>query len=357
MKLSGTDLPVDDDLRRALPASLASLVETSKLTGILSFDCSKLLVQSAETPANAPAGPAATKAALGSNIEFSTKVGLVDGTMDAGFPLTGINGGVELTGTTSAGKLMQLSGKLDIPTLQFTGRSAKNLHCEISKPADLDGMQLSKLTAQLAGGDLAGQVEAAWPDKGPAKYAVAAVLRNAQIHGLMGEQEKGVQGQITASLAMQGDWGDAKSRKGRGDVLVTGKELYHVPLVLGLLQITDLTLPIKNPYDLASTRYTVDGQRVNFENIELRAGTMMMTGNGSLDYGTKKVHLTFVTDTPGWKIPLVHDIFQGAKQELLQIHVNGTVQEPKVSAGLMNTFTTTVDEVLRGDGRGKKGKD
>jgi hypothetical protein len=59
--------------------------------------------------------------------------------------------------------------------------------------------------------------------------------------------------------------------------------------------------------------------------------------------------MTFVTDNPNWpKLPLVNEIIQGAKHELLQIHVNGTVQEPKVSGSMMHTFSTTIDEVLKG---------
>jgi hypothetical protein len=60
--------------------------------------------------------------------------------------------------------------------------------------------------------------------------------------------------------------------------------------------------------------------------------------------------MTFVTDSTTWpKLPVIGDLIQGARHELLQIKVRGTLQEPKVSAGSMNTLTTTVDEVLRGD--------
>ena len=37
-----------------------------------------------------------------------------------------------------------------------------------------------------------------------------------------------------------------------------------------------------------------------------------------------------------------------ARHELLQINVAGTLQSPKVSATAMNTFTTTIDQVLQG---------
>jgi hypothetical protein len=38
----------------------------------------------------------------------------------------------------------------------------------------------------------------------------------------------------------------------------------------------------------------------------------------------------------------------------MQIHVTGSIQEPKVSGSVMNTFTTTIDEVLDRDKAGTK---
>jgi hypothetical protein len=126
--------------------------------------------------------------------------------------------------------------------------------------------------------------------------------------------------------------------------------MYDVPLVLGLLQVTNLALPLSSPFNEATARYSVEGQRIAFENVSLRSDTMVMSGDGHLDFGTKKVSLTFVTDNAGGlRLPFFNELWQGARQELLRIHVRGTVQEPKVSAGMMGTFTTTVDEVFKGE--------
>ena len=130
---------------------------------------------------------------------------------------------------------------------------------------------------------------------------------------------------------------------------MTGKELYKLPILLGLLQITNLSLPIAQPFSEASSRYTVEGDRVTFDSIELRAQQMLMTGSGRLDFGDRTVNLTFVTENSGFaKLPLLGELLQATRNELLQIHVKGTLQEPKVSAGVMSTFTTTIDEVFRG---------
>jgi hypothetical protein len=81
-----------------------------------------------------------------------------------------------------------------------------------------------------------------------------------------------------------------------------------------------------------------------------------MSGSGWLDFGSKQVRLNFTTDNPNLPqipIPLVRDILHGAKQELFQIQIRGTVQSPRVSAASLHTFTTTVDEVLNGSGKDK----
>jgi hypothetical protein len=79
---------------------------------------------------------------------------------------------------------------------------------------------------------------------------------------------------------------------------------------------------------------------------------MLMSGWGQLDFASKKVNLTFTTDNPNFpKVPILGDIVSSAKHELLQIHVRGTLQEPKVSATAINSVTTTVDEVMKSGDR------
>jgi hypothetical protein len=110
-----------------------------------------------------------------------------------------------------------------------------------------------------------------------------------------------------------------------------------------------LSLPITSPFNEGSCKYTIDGSRVTFDSIELRAQGMTMAGNGHLDFDTSRVGMTFITENTTWpKLPIIGDVIQGARDELLQIHVRGTIQEPKVSATSLNTLTTTVDEVLKG---------
>jgi hypothetical protein len=172
------------------------------------------------------------------------------------------------------------------------------------------------------------------------------------------DAQQDLSGRLTASLNLGGAWGKPESRQGRGDVEMHGRQMYRIPLILGLLQITNLALPISSPFKNATARYSLNGNALEFEKIEFRSDHMVMKGEGSLDFATKKVDMTFVTDSAGgFRVPFLEGLWQGAQQELLRINVKGTVQEPKVQAGVFGTFTTTVDQVFRGDPpRGAKGR-
>jgi hypothetical protein len=265
--------------------------------------------------------------------------------MDVGVPFTRVKGNLALDGTVRHNKLAALSGPLDLSELRIADRAAQDLHAEFYKPADQDALRIGRINGQLSGGEVAGGIDLAFPDTGPSKYVMNLILRNADIKEVSGLGEANLSGEISASLALEGDWSDIRTRRGRGDVAVSGKEMYKIPLVLGLLQITNLSLPITSPFNEGSARYSVDGQIVTFESLELRSKSMLMSGSGQLNFANRKVAMTFTTDNPNWpKVPILGDIVQTAKHELLQIHVKGTLEEPKAPAP--NTVTTTVDEVV-----------
>ena len=65
----------------------------------------------------------------------------------------------------------------------------------------------------------------------------------------------------------------------------------------------------------------------------MKSKDMTMSGSGQLNFTTRQVDLQFVTDNPAMvNIPIVGPVIHLAKQELLAIHVNGSIQEPKVTA-------------------------
>jgi hypothetical protein len=366
LEVSAKDLPADADLRRALPPSLAGVFDSLHVRGTLGLELSQFSYRIGEATAAgraaAAAGGSAAGAAVDPEIDLNGRLTMSDVSLNAGAPMDKVQGSVALEAAIRGGRLWSLGGHLDVASLDVAGRSVTNLRAELSKVGGEPELLLRNVRAAAAGGDLAGDVTLVPPDAdgpaapgqpgSPGQYKLSLFVRNADVRELAKETGEKLSGRVTASLAMEGNWGQAAVRRGRGDVSVTGREMYRIPLVLGLTQVTNLALPISSPFSSATARYSVDGQRVNFERIELRSNNLLMTGDGLLDFGTKQVKMLFVTDNPGaFKIPFLHDLWRGAQQELVRIHVRGTVEDPKVQNRPLGTFTTTVDQCSAGTGR------
>jgi hypothetical protein len=341
LAITARDVPADKALREALPPSVSGLLDTLKIGGTLGFALDRFVYRSA------PPGPGEREPEL----DLSGSVTFVGSDMDVGVPLTKVHGKVRLDDVrVRQGRLNTLVGRIDADTLDLSGREVTKLAVDLVKPADRAELGLLNLRAGVGGGDLAGQIVLALPDEGPGRYGLTLQLRNADVRELAMESGEDIRGLVTASLALEGAWGKNSVRRGRGDVIVNGKELYRIPVLLGLLQVTNLSLPISSPFNTGVARYSLEGDKLTFERIELRSNAILMAGDGTLDFGTKQVRMTFVTDNPGaFRIPFIQDLWRGAQQELLRIHVRGTVQEPKVEARSFGTITTTVDEVFKGD--------
>src|SRR6185437_1160069 len=98
-----------------------------------------------------------------------------------------VDGTMDLSGTVRNSKLAALEGPIDLPTLNIAGRAAQNVHAEFYKPADQDGLRIGKISGRLAGGDIAGQVDLVFPDKGTNRYAMEFVIRNGDVRQLSGD--------------------------------------------------------------------------------------------------------------------------------------------------------------------------
>lgn len=341
LNLHAEGMQIDAELRRAVPPALLGVIDGLKLQGALGLDLTDLRYRG--SAAGSGAEP---------DIDVAGTVTVNGAMMDAGVPLTDVNGSMKFTAATRRGRLEEIAATLAFPSLSMGGRAVRDLGLELTQLPGRHEIRMDKIRGRVAGGELAGGVTLMFPEQGANRYTMNLTIRNADVRELTGESDQSILGELTASLALEGAWGDAKVRRGRGDVVVAGKQLYRIPLLLGVLQVTNLSMPIGGPFTKGTARYTVEGTRINFEQMDLRSDTMMMSGTGYLDFATKQVRMNLATDNPGGlRVPFIHELWQGARQELLRITVRGTVQDPKVEANSLATFTTTIDQVFKGEGK------
>ncbi len=340
--LAGRNLKLTDDLKKRLPPMMQRLLKSVELKGTVAFDLEHLKIKPDPNATTAPSGERA------SDVEFDGKLWLQNATMDAGVAMTDINGLLTASGKTRGGALQSLTGTVSFDSLKLAGRDVSWLTAEINKPADKDVIQLLKIDGRIADGTISGQIDSILSEKDP-RFGMNLVLRNAKVADITGETDKPIDGRLTASLSMEGKWSDASASRGRGDVLVEGKQMYRVPILFGLMQMANLSLPFESPIQQAGIRYNIDGQTLQLETMDLRGKTSAMQGSGTVDFKSKQVQMTlYVVNQAADSVPIFGQLLKGAREDFMQVRVRGTIQEPKVGAGLFNTFSTTIDEVMKG---------
>ena len=346
LKLSANQMAVDDELLNALPTSVGDVLRGLKVRGNIGVELSKL----AYRPAGAGDSAIQTGKPAGADVDFAGTITMQGTSLDIGLPATNVQGNIDLAGLVRDGRLHRLAGRCSADSLLLAGRPGSDFKLTLAKSSDDPMIQISHVEGKFASGDLAGDGDYAFPDAGPSKYDVSLVLRDADVQQLTTPYDKDLRGRLTASLQLGGTWNDPESRRGHGDVSVVGDKMYNIPVMLGLMQITNLALPVNSPFSQISTRYTLDGQKVIFETIDLKSKDMTMTGSGELDFALKRVSLWLVTNNPALvALPVLGPLLGGANQELLRIHIKGTIEEPKVTASTFDTVTTTVDQVFKGN--------
>jgi hypothetical protein len=336
LHLSGHAVAIDENFLQVAPKPLADLITALSLKGKFDFDFSKLHVRDTSRPDHSS-----------SDIDFAMTLATQNASVDVGLPMSKIAGACNVSGSFTDGSLSDLHGDFNFDSLAIADRSATNLSFKLEKLAGQSLVTLTDLDATIADGSLAGQMSFNVGANVSDHYTLSLVLRDADITQLDPDPKNGIQGQLSASVDLEGSWSDPSTRIGRGDVLVTGEHLYKIPILLGVEQITNLALPLNEPFTQGTAQYAVQGQNVIFSSIVLKAANMHMDGSGQMDFASKKFDLTFTTNNPKWpKLPIINDLIVAAQQQLLQIHVTGTIQEPKVSAGLLSAVSTTIDHVI-----------
>jgi hypothetical protein len=130
-------------------------------------------------------------------------------------------------------------------------------------------------------------------------------------------------------------------------LVVRDGTIYDVPLAIGLMQVATLRLPLAHAFDRASMSYYLRDNKVSFERILLESPGINLAGLGSLSLADKSLELTLLTESPNdLKLPIVTDLIRMARNELIQLSVTGTVDNPKVVPVTLSSVATTLQKLL-----------
>jgi hypothetical protein len=270
-----------------------------------------------------------------------------DGSLQVGPTLEHIFGRVRLRGMAT-GANFSSQGELDVDSVTY-----KNYQfTEIAGPLSLDNANVflgalgptsgpqngppRHVTARLLGGTLAGDCQvrlAAIP-----QYRLTATLAQADLNqfareNLPGNQE--LQGKIAATVTLFGTPGP-RNLSGSGTIHLSDADVYDLPLMLSLLKIARAKRPDSTAFTQSDIAFDIQqGEHIILKHINLEGDAISLSGNGelTLDGQANPISLRLHTSAGRGGLPILSGMLSEASQQILLIHVGGTLQHPETRTG------------------------
>ena len=318
--------------------------------------------------------------------EFECALGLEGGRAVIGVPVTGLVGEFDIKASRGAGDAWpRMDLRLDADRLLAAERVVSPLSVRLATGREVDTLLVQDLRGACYGGVLIGSGRVWLAEQGA--YTLGLTLEDVALDPFIHPAEyKGVEGiragmrdgtaevapvdpvervdpkvfvtprkkrvgsptgVLAANLTIEGSPVDGAARRGRGELEIRGASLYEVPLAMALMQVVNLSWPASKAFDRASANYLIDGDDVRFDWISLEAPTVQMRGSGTMKYSTLALDLEMITRNPGGEVfGPVGDLFAVFKDELVRIHVGGTLDEPVPKVKSFTGIKRTWDDLF-----------
>lgn len=264
--------------------------------------------------------------------------------LDFGLKLDNIHGEVRLVGEFD-GQALRCKGELALDSVSFKDYQ----FTQVGGPLWIDDQQVLLGSwverAQTAGGPrprpvsgrlFGGTVQAdAWVMLGSVpRYGLQASLSDADLaqcaHEVMVGRQN-LQGKILANLDLRGAGRSVNSLSGRGAIRLRDADIYEVPMMISLLKLLSIRRPDASAFSQSDIDLRIVGNHVYFDRINFKGDAISLLGKGEMGFDSQ-IQLTFhtIVGRHEVRVPLVKEIVGGASEQIMQIHVTGTLQDPQM---------------------------
>ena len=293
-----------------------------------------------------------------------------EGSAVIGLPITGIVGelGFAVHGASDA---IGYEITLDAQRLRAGRMRMHDAQVTIIGDADNAGVVLiPEISARMHGGQLAGSAQIRPGDNETSSYWMelhASGVRAAPVfddlllppEGLEGPPIPGQtavlsawsmgedlsRGAMIGDLTLTGTIGEPSKLSGRGLVRVAGGSVVALPGFLNLIEASNLSLPAGSPLDSAQADFYIDGPTIAFEELSASSKRIEILGYGTMNWSTLAIDLRFKSRSVN-PIPVVSDLIERLRDELITTRVTGTVGDMNYSVRQFESTKRLINAML-----------
>ncbi|MEN6558152.1 MAG: AsmA-like C-terminal region-containing protein [Thermoguttaceae bacterium] len=212
---------------------------------------------------------------------------------------------------------------------------------------DLGPPQTPQLvTAGLFGGTLLAD---GWVQFGPEpRYGVNATLKDGDMARCSRETGSGhpdLRGKINATTDLRGAGSNRNTLAGNGTLSLSDGDVNQLPLMVSLLKLLGIrtSQQNQNAYSNSSVQYRIEGEHIYLERIEYHGDAFSLRGSGEMDFqSTIRMTLYATVGRGELDLPVVKQVFTSASQQIMLIHVDGTLQNPETRKEALPTVNRAI---------------
>jgi len=251
---------------------------------------------------------------------------------------------------------------------EAAGVSIEDLDGAIERLPEADAPLLVRMTGRAHGGLIAltGRVEPvdeAQTDgaarTGEAMYAIGVRATDVALDGLIAdlrddtvEREPQKQGRgssrVDASLTLEGPAGSLEGVRGRGRIDASGGRVVEIPLLLPLIEVSNLQLPVGASLDSADANFFIRDRTLTMDSIRLESGALSLLGYGEVALPEGRLDLRFRSSAKR-RIPLLSGMVERIRDELVTTVVRGPLDDPDISTETLTGTRRFLEELTGGE--------
>lgn len=286
------------------------------------------------------------------SVDWKGEIGLTEGALDLNFPITAINGGIQICGHWDQ-NAFYCGGEVEIDSLfqqnvqltKIQGPLWIDSH-QILLGGDADRLLLERLhfrvptknsaasrslSAHFVGGDLYGTFALQFGY--PSTFQSHIVLTNGQLENcsyLTGNDQ--LKAKMFGSLTLTGTDSSLHSLRGKGEFHLTDANLYKLSAMMSLLKILSLKEVNDTGFSSSDMKFHVEGNHIYFDQIDFYGDAFSLIGKGEMDFKSQ-IKLVFysVMGRNDKKIPILSPLLHATGRQMMLITMKGPVQNPEIS--------------------------
>ena len=373
--LSAVPFAVDADFTNALPGKLRSAAETLKLRGPAELSVSHLVVLTPpDEPRPLPALPTVARAqspdAPDPEVYWVGELKLLGASLDAGLAWDDVRGRIACRGNYLGTHLGDVAGNLWIDRAAVAEHPVSAVSASFlarpqlpdpTKPGSFapPALEFPDLAGTLFRGKVGGEARVVLAD--PLRYRVSLTVQDVQLaevarHHNLGTTtrlEGSAQGRVELETRPDPATGElALSGKGAADIL--NGHILNLKWLLPLLKTLKLQAPDKTAFEEAHANFTLKGDRVRIDHLDLLGNAVSLGGSGETD--TRGEYLKFELYTiwsqtlQRWLTTPFGDVTAFVSEQLFKIEVSrgpdGKIKyEPHVVPFVTDPFRAVAERV------------